>query len=89
MGEDAQGPGQARARWLLGLGAAAGLALAASSLLSAPGAGGPPLPEGSVARVNGTLIRSEDLQRLLAALASDRRTPLTDEDRRRVLDRLI
>jgi len=89
MGEDAHGPGQTRARWLLGLGAAAGIALAASSLLTAPGAGGPPLPEGSVARVNGTLIRSEDLQRLLAALASDRRAPLTDEDRRRVLDRLI
>lgn len=89
MRKDAHGEGNTRARWLLGLGAAAGIALAASSLLTAPGAGGPPLPEGSVARVNGTLIRSEDLQRLLAALASDRRAPLTDEDRRRVLDRLI
>jgi len=89
MRQETSGAGRKRATWLLGLGAAAGLALAASSLLSAPGAGGPPLPEGSVARVNGTLIRSEDLQRLLAALAADRRTPLTDDDRRRVLDRLI
>jgi parvulin-like peptidyl-prolyl isomerase len=89
MANDSRDAGHRRAVWLLGLGAAVGLALAASSLLSAPGAGGPSLPEGSVARVNGTLIRSDDLERLLAALASDRRTPLTDEDRRRVLDRLI
>ncbi len=81
-------PSERRALWLLSLGAAAGLALAAASLLSAPGAGGV-LPDGVVARVNDTLIREEEYQRLLAALASDRRSPLDDEDRLHVLDRLI
>jgi parvulin-like peptidyl-prolyl isomerase len=77
-----------RARWLLALGAAAGLVLAAASLLGGPEARGG-LPPGTVARVNGTLIRSESYERLLAALASDRRTPLAEADRQRVLDRLI
>lgn len=77
-----------RARLLLALGAAAGLAMAAASLLSSPQGGGA-LPDGVVARVNGTTIRNEEYLRLVAALASDRRTPLTDEDRRYVLDRLI
>jgi parvulin-like peptidyl-prolyl isomerase len=77
-----------RARWLLALGATAGLVLAAASLLDGPNARGE-LPPGAVARVNGTLIRSEAYERLLAALASDRRSPLTDADRQRVLDRLI
>jgi parvulin-like peptidyl-prolyl isomerase len=76
-----------RARWLLGLGAAVGLALAASNLLSAPA--GPGLPPGTVARVNHVIIRSDEYERLLAALASDRRTPLDAEDRQHVLDRLI
>jgi hypothetical protein len=89
MREQVRSEGPARARWLLGLGAAAGLALAASSLLSAPGEDGSTLPEGAVAGVNGTLIRSEEFQRLVAALAVDRRTPLSEADRRRVLDRLI
>ena len=78
-----------RARWLLGLGAAAGLTLAASSLLSGPGRNAGELPEGAVARVNDAIIRNEEYARLLAALASDRRNPLTEEDRRRLLDRLI
>jgi hypothetical protein len=77
-----------RARWLLALGATAGLVLAAASLLGGPNASGE-LPPGAVARVNGTLIRSDSYERLLAALASDRRSPLTDADRQRVLDRLI
>ena len=76
-----------RAGWLLSLGAAAGLVAAATSLLSDPEEGR--LPEGSVARVNATLIRAETYQRLLAALASDRRSELSEEDRRHVLDRLI
>ena len=75
-----------RSEWLLAAGAVAGLATAAASLLAGPGA---PLPPGAVARVNGTVIRSEDLERLLAGLASDRRTPPTAADRALVLDRLI
>lgn len=79
---------RARARWLLAAGAFAGLAAAAASLL-APAGGEPPLPEDAVARVNGTLLRAEEYERLLAALEGDRRTPLGDQDRSRVLDRLI
>ncbi len=78
---------EARARWLLLLGALAGLGMAAASLLGSGGSGR--LPDGAVARVNETLIRTEEYERLLAALESDRRTPLGDEDRARVLDRLI
>jgi len=78
---------EARARWLLMLGALAGLGMAAASLLGSGGSGR--LPDGAVARVNETLIRTEEYERLLAALESDRRTPLGDEDRARVLDRLI
>ena len=84
----ASGTGERRARWLLGLGASAGLLLAAASLLAGPGSRGE-LPPGAVARVNGTLIRSASYQRLLAALESDRRNGLTDADRQHVLDRLI
>jgi parvulin-like peptidyl-prolyl isomerase len=81
-------PAAARAHWLLAAGAALGLALAAASLLAGAG-GGRGLPEGAAASVNGAVIRSEELERLLAALASDRRSPLGPEDRRHVLDRLI
>ncbi len=77
-----------RSLWLLSLGATAGLAVAAASLLTTP-AGDGALPRGVVARVNDTLIRSDEYQRLLAALAADRRTPLDEDDRRHVLDRLI
>ncbi len=76
------------ARALLALGATVGLGLAVASLLAAPG-GEDDLPEDTVARVDGVLIRTETYERLVAALASDRRTPLTDADRQRVLDRLI
>jgi peptidylprolyl isomerase len=82
------GDSGARARWLLAAGALAGVAAAAASLLGPAGAA-PSLPDDAVARVNGSIIRSEEYERLLAALEADRRTPLGDEDRRRVLDRLI
>jgi parvulin-like peptidyl-prolyl isomerase len=84
----ARGDPERRARRLLALGATAGLALAAASLLGGSGEERA-LPPGIVARVNGTPIRAEAYQRLLAALESDRRSPLTDADRERVLDRLI
>ncbi|MEE2679969.1 MAG: peptidylprolyl isomerase [Myxococcota bacterium] len=79
-------PGRARA--LLALGAGVGLALAVASLLSAPD-DEHALPDGVVARVGEVPIRADAYARLVAALASDRRTPLTSADRQRVLDRLV
>lgn len=78
-----------RARWLLAAGAAAGIALAASGLVRGAAIPGGSLGAGEVARVNGASIRAEELERLVAALEADKRSPLTDADRRRVLDRLI
>jgi len=76
-----------RARWLLALGAATGLATAIGSLVG--GTIDRPLGSDAVAVVNDTPIRREDYLRALGAVASDRRTPLDDADKRRILDRLI
>lgn len=85
---EAPGAGARRPRWLLGIGAAVGLALATAGIVeNAPGS--ERLPEGAAAVVNGAVIREVDYQRALAALASDRRDPISDEDRRHILDRLI
>lgn len=78
---------QARARWLLGLGAATGLALAAGGIV-APGRHHG-VPSDAVATVNGVLIRASQYERALADLASDRRDGVDDDLRRHVLDRLI
>jgi PPIC-type PPIASE domain len=78
-----------RARWLLLGGAAAGIALAAIGLVRGarlPGAG---LAPDAIASVNGVAIRTEAFERLLAALASDKRSPVTAADRARVLERLV
>ncbi len=80
-------PSSRRALVLLAVGAAAGVALAASGLIAVkPGSS---LPHGAAAQVNGELIRSEDYERTLAGVAGDRRDGLAAADRRRVLDRLI
>jgi parvulin-like peptidyl-prolyl isomerase len=76
-----------RATWLLALGATAGLALAAWGLLG--DAASARLPEGSVARVNGTDLRLDDFERLVAAVIKDMRTPDVERARKRVLDRMI
>ncbi len=76
-----------RSTTLLAIGAAAGLAFAAWGLLG--DAASARLPEGAVARVNGTAIRGEDFERLLAAVMKDMRTPDLDRARKRVLDRMI
>jgi parvulin-like peptidyl-prolyl isomerase len=81
-------PAERRARLLLGVGAAAGLAWAAVGLL-AGGSGGEGLPEGAVASVNGELVGVDEYERAVQALAADRRDPLGDADRRHVLDRLL
>jgi PPIC-type PPIASE domain len=77
-----------RATGLLAAGALAGLVAASAGLLiGAPH--GSALPSGAVATVNGTVVRTVEYERALEALASDRRTPLGDADRRHVLDRLV
>ena len=76
-----------RALALLVLGSFAGMALAAVSLTT-PGARAG-LPPGAIASVNGTPIENDRFERLVAALASDKRAPIDTDDRRRVLDRLI
>jgi hypothetical protein len=72
---------------LLALGAAAGLALAGLGLLERRRADG--LPPDAAARVNGRVIARAEYERLLAALASDRRDGVGATERRHVLDRLI
>jgi hypothetical protein len=74
-------------RGLLLAGLVAGATLAAVGLRPAPAA--PDLPAHAVARVNQQLIARDAWLRAVAAVAADRRTPLTDADRRRVLERLI
>ncbi len=71
---------------LLLFGLLAGIGAAAYSLISGEAAS---LPEGAVARVNHRLIGHEAWQRAVAAVESERRTPLTPEDKRHILDRLI
>lgn len=76
------------ARLWLAIGASVGLAAAAASLIEVR-ARDAALPTAVAASVNGHPIRIEDVERAWAALASDRRAPLTDTDRRFVLDRMI
>lgn len=75
--------------WWLAIGAACGLALAAFGLLDRSDRRGAPLPDGAVARVNDALIRSEDFERLVAGVESDRREAADAELRQRVLERMI
>jgi len=87
LGGGVAGAGSRSIAWL-GAGALAGIAAAGLSLLGS-GAGGPTLPEGAVATVNGTVLRAADYQRALAALEGDRRNPVGEAERRFVLDRLV
>ena len=73
---------------LLAIGAATGLMLAAIGLLGSARTGSG-LPAGAVARVNGELIRTDDFERTVAGIDSDRRSAIDDAQRRQVLDRLI
>ena len=82
-----EGVGAARApRWLLVAGLAAGVLLAATGLRPDRS---PALPSHAVARVNEQLIPRDAWLRAVAAVAADRRAPLTEGDQRRVLERLI
>jgi hypothetical protein len=73
-------------RWLLLAGLATGAAMAAGGLRPATAPG---LPPDAVARVDQRLILRDAWLRAVAAVASERRTPLTEADRRHILDRLI
>ncbi|MFQ5667809.1 MAG: peptidyl-prolyl cis-trans isomerase [Candidatus Binatia bacterium] len=79
----------ARPILLLIAGAAAGVLLAASGLVRAGFHAAASLPPGVVARVNGAVIRTEDYERSVAGLVSDRRGGVDGVQRRHVLDRLI
>jgi parvulin-like peptidyl-prolyl isomerase len=61
--------------------------MAALGLLEPSTADG--LPANAIARVNDTVLLDDDYERAVAAISSDRNAPLTEEDRRFVLDRLI
>jgi parvulin-like peptidyl-prolyl isomerase len=71
------------------LGAGLGVGLAAAGLVTSGRGVAPLLADNAVARVNGEPIRIEDYQLVLTALAQDKRDPLAEADRQRVLDRLI
>jgi peptidyl-prolyl cis-trans isomerase C len=78
-----------RARGLLAAGAAAGIALAAVGLVQGGERAAGALGTGEVARVNGVPIRGDELERVLGGLAADKRAPLSEADRERVLARLV
>jgi hypothetical protein len=77
-----------KAQTWLALGAGAGLVAAALGLLRTTPRG-VALPVDAVATVNGAPVRTAQYERAIGALASDRRAPLGDEERRFVLDRLV
>jgi parvulin-like peptidyl-prolyl isomerase len=74
---------------LLGVGAVAGLVLAAHGLIASGPRRGDALPERVVARVNGSEILTEDYLRLVAGLERDTREIADEKSRRHVLDRMI
>lgn len=78
----------ARPRVLLGLGAVVGFVCAVTGLL-APEVRHRLLPANAVAAVNGELVRREDFERAVVALASDRRNPVDVEEKQHVLQRLV
>jgi hypothetical protein len=78
---------QPRTRRLLAAGAALGLAAALWGALGEPGLGRP--GRAAVATVGGVEISRADYERALGALAADKRSPLTDTDARRALERLV
>jgi hypothetical protein len=76
-----------RAGRFLAIGAALGLAAALWGALGEPGLGRP--GRDAIATVDGVSVSRADYERALGSLAADKRSPLTTEDARRALDRLI
>ncbi|MEX2205590.1 MAG: peptidyl-prolyl cis-trans isomerase [Myxococcota bacterium] len=77
-----------RGRWLLGVGAGLGLALAAYGTFARSDARGAPGP-GEAARVNGVAIPRVELERALARIEADTKDDVSGDERRHVLERLI
>jgi hypothetical protein len=73
----------------LGLGTLLGIALAAAGLLRGGDTTLAATNGEAIARVNGRVILKDDYNRVITALAGDRRAGITADDRKRVLDRLI
>ena len=82
-------PSDGRAQWLLGVGAALGLLLAAVGLMRGAPSDGEGLPADAVAAVNGEVLLLEEYERAVQALASDRRDPIGEAEKRHVLNRLL
>ncbi len=76
------------AGWLLALGVVLGVASGIQSARSAAPATSA-LPPGVAALVDGRPIRAEEVARAVEMLAGDRREPLSQQERERVLERLI
>lgn len=74
---------------LLAGGALVGVVLAASGILNGFVASTGSVPVDAAVLVNGQSVRRVDYERMVVAVAGDKRGPMRDEDRRRVLDRLI
>ena len=73
---------------LLGIGAATGLALATAGILSG-GGGDRGRPDDAVASVNGVPLPADQYRRLLVGLESDLGRSAAEDERRRLLDRMI
>jgi hypothetical protein len=80
-------PKARRAHALLVAGMLAGIAGAAWTLVAGTGPAG--LPDDAAARVNDRRVARDEWRRAVAAVESDRRTPLTAADRRHILERLV
>jgi len=74
-------------RVLLAAGLAIGMLVAGASLVQQRQ--GTALPPGVVARVGPRLILRDEWLKAVAAVSSERRTPLTASDQQQILDRLI
>lgn len=77
-----------RIRWLFASGIVGGVTLMAVGIARS-GHDQAPLPPGAVARVGEAVVSRAEYERTLAALARDRKSPLTSEDRVHALQRLI
>jgi len=82
-------PATRRPLWLLAIGTATGVLAAAAGLLPASPLSSTTLAADVAAVINGHTVQRDDYLRLLTAFANDKRTPLDDEQRRYVLDRLV
>jgi parvulin-like peptidyl-prolyl isomerase len=77
-----------RARLLLGAGSLLGLVVAAVGLMRGEDVSGG-LPSYAIAAVNGEVLRIEEYERAVQALATDRRDPIGEKEKLHVLNRLL